>query len=683
MAGSGETVTYAQLNDRSNQLAQLFWDAGLRFGDHIAVLMENRVEFFELCWAAQRSGLYYTCINWHFNADETAYILDDCDAQVLVISDTFRDVAAELVDKMPNVKLRLMVGDTVVDGYEPYADARNRYPAEPLEEELEGTRMLYSSGTTGRPKGVKYKITRQRVGEQPVEMGMMTAVWGMDGDAIYLSPAPLYHSAPLFYSMSTMRLGGTVIAMEHFDPEQALALIEKYHVTHAQFVPTMFVRMLKLPEDVRQVRPLVAEGRAPRGRAVLGRDQAQDDRLVGPDHRRVLRRDRRHRRHLHQLARLARPPGLGRPLDARPDPHPRRREQRGPRRRGRHRLVRAAAQPARLRVPQGREKTRDSFNDRGWSTVGDMGYLDADGYLFLTDRRTFMIVSGGVNIYPQEAENLLIDHPKVYDVAVFGIPDPEMGERVHAVVQPTDWDEAGPELERELLAYCREHLAKYKCPQAVDFDRELPASKRASSTSDCCATATGATRRAASFDGEARSFEVRPMKILASGRDGDIFEFAPGLVLRKTRDGRSIAHEARTMRYVAEHGYPVPRIEEVRADGTEIIMERIDGPIMMDAMVRPPWKLGDHLRLLADLHDQLHRIPAPDWLPAMPTTAATHPATLLHLDLHPLNVIMSPNGPVVIDWPNARRGDPMVDVALVTRCVIAATSRCPARWPRR
>jgi aminoglycoside phosphotransferase (APT) family kinase protein len=150
------------------------------------------------------------------------------------------------------------------------------------------------------------------------------------------------------------------------------------------------------------------------------------------------------------------------------------------------------------------------------------------------------------------------------------------------------------------------------------------------------------------------------MKIIASGRDGDIFEFAPGLVLRKARNGRSIAHEARTMRYVAEHGYPVPRIEEVRAGGTEIVMERIDGPIMMDAMVRPPWGLGDHLRLLADLHDRLHQIPAPDWLPGMPDGGDR----LLHLDLHPLNVIMAPGGPVVIDWPNARRGEPMVDVAV-------------------
>src|SRR6476660_5773604 len=250
MAGTGDTVTYRELNDRSNQLAQCFFETGLRFGDHIAVVMENRPEFFEVCWAAQRSGLYYTCINWHFNADETAYILDDCDAQVLVISDTFGDLATELLPKMTNVKLRLMVGRTV-DGYESYEATRDRFPAEPLEEELEGTRMLYSSGTTGRPKGVRYKIPRQRIGDLPAEMGMMTAVWGMDENAVYLSPAPMYHSAPLFYCMSTMRLGGTVIVMEQFDPQEALACIEKYRVTHSQWVPTMFVRMLKLPEDAR------------------------------------------------------------------------------------------------------------------------------------------------------------------------------------------------------------------------------------------------------------------------------------------------------------------------------------------------------------------------------------------------------------------------------------------------
>jgi long-chain acyl-CoA synthetase len=474
MASSGEVVTYRELNDRSNRLAQLFHDAGLRFGDHIAVLMENRREFFEPCWAAQRSGLIFTCINSHFNADEVEYIVDDCDAQVLVVSSTLRDVAAELVDRMPGVKMRLVVGDGV-DGYERYEDALARYPAEPLAEELEGTRMLYSSGTTGRPKGVKYKIKRQRVGEQPVEMGMMTTVWGMDGDAIYLSPAPLYHSAPLFYSMSTMRLGGTVIVMEQFDPEFALQCIEKYRVTHSQWVPTMFVRMLKLPEDTRSAydvssQKVVLHAAAPcsvetKRKMIDWWGPIIDEYYAATEGTGAT--------YINSADWLAHPGSVGRSML-------------GPIHildelgtevaSGEVGVVWFEPLPSRpgFEYHKDEAKTRDSFNERGWSTVGDMGYLDADGYLFLTDRRTFMIVSGGVNIYPQEAENLLIDHPRVYDVAVFGIPDAEMGERVHGVVQPVAWNEAGPALEAELLAYCKEHLAHYKCPKAIDFERELP-----------------------------------------------------------------------------------------------------------------------------------------------------------------------------------------------------------------
>ena len=477
MAGSGQVVTYAQLNDRSNQLAQLFWDAGLRFGDHIAVMMENRAEFFEPCWAAQRSGLFFTCINSHFNADEAAYILDDCDAQVLVISDTLRDIAAELVDKMPGVKIRLMCGDPakLVTGYEQFETVRDRYPAEPLAEELEGTRMLYSSGTTGRPKGVKYKITRQPIGEQPLEMGMMTTVWRMNADSIYLSPAPLYHSAPLFYCMSTMRLGGTAIVMEHFDPEDALAAIEKYHVTHSQWVPTMFVRMLKLPEATRNKydvsgQQVVIHAAAPcsvetKRKMIEWWGPVIDEYYAATEGTGAT--------FINSADWLAHPGSVGRSMlgplhildeDGNEQPV------------GEVGTVWFEPPPNRpgFEYHKDEAKTRDSFNEKGWSTVGDMGYLDAEGYLYLTDRRTFMIVSGGVNIYPQEAENLLIEHAKVYDVAVFGIPDPEMGERVHGVVQPVDWNEAGPALEGELLAYCREHLAHYKCPKAIDFERELP-----------------------------------------------------------------------------------------------------------------------------------------------------------------------------------------------------------------
>jgi acyl-CoA synthetase (AMP-forming)/AMP-acid ligase II len=474
MASTGEAVTYGELNDRSNRLAQCFYEAGLRFGDHIAMVMENRPEFFEVCWAAQRSGLYYTCINWHFNAEETAYILDDCDARVLVISDTFSSLATELLDKMPGVKLRLMTGSATA-GYDSYAETRDAFAAEPLAEELEGTRMLYSSGTTGRPKGVRYKIPRQVVGAQPLEMGMMTTVWRMDENAVYLSPAPLYHSAPLFYCMSTMRLGGTAIVMEQFDPEAALSYIERYHVTHSQWVPTMFVRMLKLPDEVRtrydvssqmvaihaaapcsvEVKRKMIEWWGPIIDEYYAATEGMGATFIdSPDW-------------------LAHPGSVGksmlagiRILDDDGNEMPT----------GEVGTVWFEPPPNRpgFEYHKDAEKTRDSFNARGWSTVGDMGYLDADGYLYLTDRRTFMIVSGGVNIYPQEAENVLIDHPKVYDVAVFGIPDPEMGERVHGVVQPTTWEDAGPDLERELLAYVQDHLAHYKCPKSIDFERELP-----------------------------------------------------------------------------------------------------------------------------------------------------------------------------------------------------------------
>jgi len=297
----------------------------------------------------------------------------------------------------------------------------------------------------------------------------------MDEHAVYLSPAPLYHSAPLFYCMSTMRLGGTCIVMEQFDPEEALAAIEKYHVTHAQWVPTMFVRMLKLPEAVRNTYDVSSMKVAIHAAAPCSVETKRkmiewwgpiiDEYYAATEGTGAT--------YINSPDWLAHPGSVGRTMlgpihivDENGTELPA------------GEVGTVWFEPVSTRVGfeyhKDEAKTADAFDDKGWSTVGDMGYLDADGYLFLTDRRTFMIVSGGVNIYPQEAENLLIEHPKVYDVAVFGIPDPEMGEKVHAVVQPLQWEDAGDALERELLAYCREHLAHYKCPKAVDFDRELP-----------------------------------------------------------------------------------------------------------------------------------------------------------------------------------------------------------------
>jgi long-chain acyl-CoA synthetase len=475
MGGSGSFLSYRELNDRSNRVARLFWDAGLRFGDHVAVLMENRPEFFEVCWGAQRSGLFYTCINWHFNADEAAYIIDDCDAQVLVVSEMFGAVASELLDKMPNVKVRLVVGEHGLDGYDSYVAARDRFPAEPLAEELEGSRMLYSSGTTGRPKGVKYKIARQRVGEQPAEMGMMTTVWRMGPDTVYLSPAPLYHSAPLFYCMSTLRLGGTAVVMEQFDPEDALALIEKYRVTHSQWVPTMFVRMLKLPDDVRARYDLTSlevaiHAAAPcpvevKRRMIEWWGPVLHEYYAGTEGNGFV--------YCNSEMWLSHPGTVGLPIAC---------------------TIHIVGDDGE-ELPTGEsgtiyfeggnsfeyhndpEKTASSRRGNGWSTLGDVGYLDEGGYLYLTDRKAYMIISGGVNIYPQEAENVLISHPDVIDVAVFGVPNDEFGEEVKAVVQPVVIpvdDEASDALARDLIAFCRSQLADVKCPRSIDFREELP-----------------------------------------------------------------------------------------------------------------------------------------------------------------------------------------------------------------
>ena len=475
MARSGASVTYRELNVRSNQIAQLFFDAGLRFDDHIAILMENRPEYFEVTWAAQRSGLRYTCINFHFNADEAAYIIDDCDAQVLVISEEYRELAAELADKMPNVKVRLMVGDTAIDGYEPYAVARDRYPAEALAEEIEGTPMLYSSGTTGRPKGIKYRLQREPVGSMPAQMTMLTALFGMSADSVYLSPAPLYHSAPLFYCMSSMRLGATVVVMEQFDPEEALQLIEQYKVTHSQWVPTMFVRMLKLPEAVRTKYDLSSHRCAIHAAAPCPVEvKKQLIEWWGPIVEEYYSAtEGMGATYINSTDYLTHPGSVGRTLLAPIHIVDEDGNEMPVGEVGTVYFEPAASRPG-FEYHKDEAKTRESFDTHGWATVGDMGYLDEEGYLYLTDRRTFMIVSGGVNIYPQEAENLLITHPKVFDVAVFGIPDAEMGEKVHGVVQPVEWTDAGPELEEELLAFCREHLAHYKCPKAIDFERELP-----------------------------------------------------------------------------------------------------------------------------------------------------------------------------------------------------------------
>ncbi len=478
MATTGEVITYAQLDAEANRLSHVFRAAGLQPGDHMALCMENHPRFLSMIWGAHYAGLYYTAMSSRLTTEEMAYILEDCGAQAFVTTSYKAEQAADLVAQMPGVKLRLMI-DGAVDGYDSYEAAIEAAPAAPLDEErVEGQDMLYSSGTTGRPKGVKIPLPGTSLGDHPdsvTALGQM--LFGTSADTMYLSPAPLYHAAPLRFCRGVHRLGGTVLVMEHFDPEQYLQLVERHQATFTQVVPTMFIRLLKLPEEVRSRYDVSSlAGRGPRRRAVPGRGEGEDDRVVGPDHPRVLRRHRGQRLRLHEQHRLAGAPRLGGPSPRRNDPH------RGRRRRRRCRPVSRARCTSRARWPRPSSTTTTRRRPRAPATrragAGRRSVTSAtsttDGFLYLTDRKAYMIITGGVNVYPQEAENVLAMHPKVNDVAVFGVPNEDFGEEVKAVVEPASMDDAGPELERELIAYCKEHLADVKCPRSVDFRPELP-----------------------------------------------------------------------------------------------------------------------------------------------------------------------------------------------------------------
>ncbi|HEX2851177.1 MAG TPA: AMP-binding protein [Acidimicrobiales bacterium] len=473
MARNGEQVTYKQLDDRSNQLAQLLYDRGLRPGDSVAICMENNARYLEACWAAQRSGLYFTCVSSRLTTDEAEYIVNDCGAKAYITSFEKRELAESLVDKMPEVHTRLMCYGTI-DGYEAYEDVVYAYPAKPLDEQLEGTDMLYSSGTTGRPKGVKPPLPLQPLGTPTGVTMLGQMLYGFTEDSIYLSPAPQYHAAPLRFTMAMQRIGGTSVIMEHFDPEEFLQLVEKWKVTHTQVVPTMFIRMLKLPDADRaryDVSSLTCCIHAAAPCPIPVKEQMIEwwgpviyEYYAGTEGNGFVA--------CNSEEWMAHKGTVGKPLlgtlhicddEGKELPH----YESG---------TIYFEGGATFEYHNDPEKTKNSRHPEhaDWSTLGDIGYVDDDGYLYLTDRKANMIISGGVNIYPQEAENLLVTHPKVADVAVFGVPNDDFGEEVKAVVQPASWDDVGPELERELIAFCKEHLASFKCPRSIDFQAELP-----------------------------------------------------------------------------------------------------------------------------------------------------------------------------------------------------------------
>jgi len=472
MAETGEKLTYRQLEALSNRGAQLFRKLGLKTGDGIAIFMENNLHYLPICWAAQRSGLYFTCISSRLTAGEVEYILGDCNAKVLIASQGLAKVAGELTETLKWVQL-FMVGGTI-PGYRSLEHALAEMPDARIADESAGLDMLYSSGTTGRPKGVRSPLSGQKIDEATPLLGLVSMLFGFSADSIYLSPAPLYHAAPLRYCMTIHRAGGTVVAMEHFDAEAALKYIETYKADCSQWVPTMFVRMLKLPDEVRLKYDVSTMKSAIHAAAPCPIDVKR--KMIewwGPViHEYYAGTEGNGFCYVNSADWLAHPGTVGRAIFGEIHICGENGEEMPVGEEG----VIYFAGATTFQYHNDPKKTAESRHPAhpDWSTLGDVGKLDAEGFLYLTDRKAFMIISGGVNIYPQEAENLLISHPKVADVAVIGVPNEEFGEEVKAVVQPAHWDDAGPALAEELIAYCRERLSPVKCPRSVDFERELP-----------------------------------------------------------------------------------------------------------------------------------------------------------------------------------------------------------------
>jgi long-chain acyl-CoA synthetase len=473
MAGSGEALSYQELENRANQVAHLLRAHCIKQGDCIALLLENSPAFFELVWGAQRAGVYYVCLSTKLTTSEVSYILQDSGAKFFAVSAAFASTALELVHDAATPEARF-VAYGALPGFQSYEAARDGFSVIPIADEAAGREMLYSSGTTGRPKGVRVPLPEGPI-DGPDPMSDRTgALFGLSGDSIYLSPAPLYHAAPLRWTMAMHRMGATTVIMERFEAQAYLEAVQSHGVTATQVVPTMFVRMLKLPPEVRaqyDVSSLKVVVHAAAPCPVPVKLEMMD--WWGPIiHEYYAGTEGNGFCYCSPTDWLARPGSVGRALV-------------GSLRicdedgalvaNGVSGIVYFAGGPA-FAYHNDAKRTSEAQHptEPGWTTLGDIGYVDDDGFLFLTDRKSFTIISGGVNVYPQEVENLLITHPKVADAAVFGVPNDDFGEEVKAVVQALRVEDAGPALAAELMAFCRAHLSSVKCPRSVDFIEELP-----------------------------------------------------------------------------------------------------------------------------------------------------------------------------------------------------------------
>ncbi|MFI5507587.1 fatty-acid--CoA ligase FadD4 [Mycobacterium sp. NPDC051804] len=461
---SATVVSFAELEARANRLAHFLCRAGLRAGDTVAILMENNEHVHAAMWAARRSGLYYTVINTHLSASEAAYIVSDSGAKAVISSRAMRSVCEQL----PVARLVAVLADSDLDGWQRYPECVAAEPATSIADESDGLLLQYSAGSTGRPKGIRRPLSSAR----PSLSTPVFEALGVTADSVYLSPAPTYHTAPAMWTMAAQAVGATTVVMERFDPEQALKSIERYGVTHAQFVPSMFVRMLRLPEQTRRRYDLSSLQRVVHAAAPCPPEIKRQmidwwgpivDEYYGSSEGAGIS-------FIRAEDWLQRPGSVGKPILGVPhildeDGHEVPTGEIGE-------IYYEGGYP--FEYLNDAAKTAGSRSRQGWVTVGDVGYVDSDGYLYLTDRRNHMIISGGVNIYPQETENLLISHPLVVDAAVFGLPDDLMGQSVKAIVQLADPARGDQALATELITWLRDRLAHYKCPRSISFEANLP-----------------------------------------------------------------------------------------------------------------------------------------------------------------------------------------------------------------
>ncbi len=473
-ASTGELLSYRELDRRSVQIARLLRSRGLQRGDRVAVFMENHIEYMAVVWAALRTGLYAVPINRYFNGDELAYVVNDCGAKAMFTTFAQSEQSAHIANEIPGCGLRVMVSGTV-PGWLPYESLIAQQSGAALDNESMGATMSYTSGTTGRPKGVLRPLQDAPASSTWPGWKETGGLYGFDAATVYLSPAPFYHAAPMRFARATHMAGGTLVFMEKFDAEAALGVIERYRITHSQWVPTMFVRMLKLDDSVRLRHDLSSQRVAIHAAApcpievkrqmiawwgpiieeyygssdgngitsISCREWLDHPGSVGrahPDHVKICAED--------GTEQATGVPGL-------------------------IYLVGDGALPQYLNDPVKTKASRHVLHDH-WITGGDVGYIGEDGFLYLTDRKAFTIISGGVNIYPQAIENALIEHPLVGDAAVFGVPNDEMGEEVKALVELTAGAQGSDALAQQLIAYCGTKVARYMLPRSIEFVAQLP-----------------------------------------------------------------------------------------------------------------------------------------------------------------------------------------------------------------